>query len=138
MSWFQGWLGHGHVLRSLHIDGTSGEAGDKTRAGDDCVNVLVDSREREAFDVEVIEPSELDGSLGEDSFWIGSDTVGVNCVDVGDKPSLGRPLSRDSITDSSCGEAITINFLGLGSFSEEGLEGDFSSICGRAFGGDSF
>ena len=130
MSWFQGWLGHGQVLRSLHKDGTSGEAGDKTRAGDlsGSVNVLVDSREREAFDVEVIGPSELDGSLGEDSFWIGSDTVGVNCVDVGDKPSLGRPLSRDSITDSSCGEAITINFLGLGSFSEEGLEDDSSPI----------
>ena len=130
MSWFQGWLGHGQVLRSLHKDGTSGEAGDKTRAGDlsGSVNVLVDSREREAFDVEVIEPSELDGSLGEDSFWIGSDTVGVDCVDVGDKPSLGRPLSRDSITDSSCGEAITINFLGLGSFSEEGLEDDSSPI----------
>ena len=131
MSWFQGWLGHGQVLRSLHKDGTSGEAGDKTRAGDDCVNVLVDSREREAFDVEVIGPSELDGSLGEDSFWIGSeeeDTVVVNCVDVGDKPSGGSPLSSDSITDSSCGEAITINFLGLGSFSEEGLEDDSSPI----------
>ena len=130
MSWFQGWLGHRQVLRSLHKDGTSGEAGDKTRAGDlsGSVNVLVDSREREAFDVEVIEPSELDGSLGEDSFWIGLDTVGVDCVDVGDEPSLGRPLSRDSITDSSCGEAITINFLGLGSFSEEGLEDDSSPI----------
>ena len=97
------------------------------------VNVLVDSREREAFDVEVIGPSEaeLGDSLGGDSFWIGSseeDTVGVNCVDVGDKPSLGSPLSRDSITDSSCGEAITINFLGLGSFSEEGLEDDSSPI----------
>ena len=133
MSWFQGWLGHGQVLRSLHKDGTSGEAGDKTRAGDlsGSVNVLVDSREREAFDVEVIEASELDGSLGEDSFWVGSseeDTVGVNCVDVGDKPSGGSPLSSDSITDSSCGEAITINFLGLGSFSEEGLEDDSSPI----------
>ena len=87
MSWFQGWLGHGHVLRSLHKDGTSGEAGDKTRAGDlsDCVNVLVDSREREAFDVEVIGLSgaKLDDSLGGDSFWIGSseeDTVGVNSL----------------------------------------------------------
>ena len=122
-------------MRSLHKDGTSGEAGDKTRAGDlsGSVNVLVDSREREAFDVEVIglsevSAAELDDSLEEDSFWIGSDTVGVNCVDVGDKPSLGRPLSSDSITDSSCGEAITINFLGLGSFSEEGLEGDSSPI----------
>ena len=112
----------------MHKDGTSGEAGDKTRAGDlsGSVNVLVDSREREAFDGEVIGPSE--DSLGEDSFWIGLDTVGVDCVDVGDEPSGGRPLSRDSMTDSSCGEAITINFLGLGSFSEEGLEDDSSPI----------
>ena len=77
-------------MRSLHKDGTSGEAGDKTRAGDlsGSVNVLVDSREREAFEVEVIGLSELDGSLGEDSFWIGLDTVVFNCVDVWDNFEL--------------------------------------------------